>query len=137
MTGCLSTTLPEPVSPVRQAELRPVPFWRRREWQIWRNHYLDDTPENRRGAWVQAQEQDDEQATAGTLRCRIALVPDIALGSLQLKTWYQYETGTLLQVRVWDDEGQGLAPMRVRVLQVETSEEQGEWLHRCAFLADN
>lgn len=145
MTGTLPISPPgerAEAASVKRTRTRAVPFWRRREWHLWRTSYLLDTPEKQRGAWVQAHTPDPDEEEDGdptpALRRRIALVPDIFLGGIQLKSWYRYEAGTLLRVRVWDSAQTDLPPpLLVRVLHVAPGDGSGEWLLSCVFLADN
>lgn len=107
--------------------LRLTPFWRRREWQMWRARYLADTPADRRGAWVQE---------ASQARSCLAMVRDISLGGLKVQARHLFESGTVLRVELWD-ENTARTPqtMQVRVIRVALRPHSGEYLYTCSFCA--
>jgi len=114
---------------VRMATLarRPVPVWRRRDWQCWRDWYIGTTRPGERTAWVSF-----PAGAAGKRTYRLATVHDLALGGVALLVGQPFESGGLLQVEVWDTSEEAAAPLPVRVLRTEEGT-RGEWLLRCCF----
>ena len=114
---------------VRMATLgrRPVPVWRRRYWQAWRDDYIHGTRPGERTAWVSFPASD-----SGKRAYRLATVQDLRIGGLELLVSEPYEPGTLLQVEVWDNAEEAAAPLPVRVMKAEPRP-RGEWLLRCCF----
>ena len=114
---------------VRVATLvrRPVPVWRRRGWQAWREYYLHCTRPGERTAWLSF-----PAGESGKRAYRLATVDDLSLGGVDLLVGQVYEEGTLLQVEVWHGDEEAAAPLPVRVLRAEPRP-GGKCLLRCCF----
>lgn len=104
---------------------RLTPFWRRREWQMWRARYLADTPADRRGAWLQE---------ANNARSCLAMVRDVSLGGIKVQARHLFESGALLRVELWDEETAATS-LLVRVIRVSLKPASGEYVYTCTFCA--
>lgn len=102
-------------------KLGRVPAWRKLDWQLWRDEYLDRTRPNDRLAWVGVSKS----------QCRLTTLEDIWLGGLQVRTGQPIEAGTLLRVEVVEDGDLATEPLTVRVM---TAVRKGrDWLVNCCF----
>jgi hypothetical protein len=127
-----SAHVPVNDSPCRRpvaAQSRPTPttpHWRRRDWQIWRRNYLDQTAGFWRRAWVH---------DLNKSRRWLASVKDIAQGGMSLIVDEPLDSGHRVKVEVWSTSDTGPCRLVVRVLHVVPHGE-GRWLVHCAFARD-
>jgi hypothetical protein len=104
-------------------------FWRRLDWRLWRQSYIQRTPPAERLAWVfqhgAAPEPGEQQRT-------LAQVIDISLGGIVLAVSKRFESGILLRVEIQGGGGDRPVCLFARVIQ-ETNRSGGSYVLSCCF----
>jgi hypothetical protein len=105
-------------------------FWRRLDWRLWRQSYIQRTPPAERLAWVFRQGPAPEPAEQQP-RC-LAQVIDISLGGIVLAVSQRFESGTLLRVEIQGGGGDRAVCLYARVIQI-THRTGGSYMLSCCF----
>jgi hypothetical protein len=112
---------------------RTVPIWRRLDWRLWRQSYMQ-TPEAERLAWVQVIPTGDTPPETAAKEGRLLVhVLEISLGGIVLASPQPVKDGKLLRVTVRNSSGSA-EPIEViaRVIQC-ASRSGGKYLLSCCF----
>src|SRR5579859_2087734 len=104
-------------------------FWRRLDWRIWRQSYIQHTPAAERLARITGQEP---PGAPGDPQRTLAQVVDISLGGIALSVSRRFESGTLLRVEVQGGGGERPVGLMARVIQV-AHRSGGSFLLSCCF----